>query len=423
MARLEGITIQNYRALRNVTLGRTFSERTVDPLPGMIAVIGPNGSGKSTLLDALGFLKDCLKDGVEAGCDAGNRGGFDRLRTKGSTEPIKLDLYYRETDEQRPISYSLWVGLASDGRPIVQQEVFRQGFSGQGVGQPFTFVDLKQGKGRVWAGHATEEDKQRERKDVKLDDPRQLAIASLGNLSEHPRIVRFRQFLEGWYLSYFVPDLARGLPMAGAHAKLSMKGDNLANYVQFLEKEHGKRFEAVLKQVAEKIPGVQKISHKRADDGRLLLQFNDQGYKDPFYAPSMSDGTLKYFAYMLMLEDPNPSPFIGIEEPENGLHHKVHGELAAEMRRRSGMRNGPQILVTTHSNFFVDALHPSEVFLLRKRRDGASVVSRAADVPGITGMYDDGIPLGSLWYSNDLDQPNITINQTSSKGAGKGTAR
>jgi predicted ATPase len=37
----------------------------------------------------------------------------------------------------------------------------------------------------------------------------------------------------------------------------------------------------------------------------------------------MSDGTLKVFAIQLLLEDTEPPPLIGIEEPENGLYHQL----------------------------------------------------------------------------------------------------
>jgi predicted ATPase len=404
MARIEGITIQNYRALRNVTLGKTFEHQGGSPLPSMMAVIGPNGSGKSTLLDAFGFLKDCLADGVEDACEREQRGGFDRLRTKGASEAIKFELYYRESDAERPISYSLWVNIDKGGRPFVEKEQLRQR-RGR-TGSPFAFVNLKKGRGTAWAGESTESEAGTEKVAVKLDDSRRLAITTLGNLSDHPRIVRFREFLEGWYLSYFVPDLSRGMPMAGAQRRLTKRGENLANYVQFLQKEHPKRFEVVLTEVAKKIPGVEKIGWKKADDGRLLLQFNDRGYKDPFYAPSMSDGTLKYFAYMLMLEDPAPPPLIGIEEPENGLHHQLLAPLAGEMRHRASKLDGPQVLVTTHANYFVDALVPEEVFVLSKGKDGTSTVRCAADDQMVVDSVRDGIPLGSLWYSNHLGGGN-----------------
>ena len=56
------------------------------------------------------------------------------------------------------------------------------------------------------------------------------------------------------------------------------------------------------------------------------------GFRDPFFAQQMSDGTLKVFAYLLLLEDPDPPPFICIEEPENGLYHKLLETLAREFR-------------------------------------------------------------------------------------------
>ena len=214
MARLEGITIQNYRALKNVTIGKTFEHQDGNVLPSMMAVIGPNGSGKSTLLDTFGFLRDCLADGVEEACDKGMRGGFERLRTKGTTDPIKFELYYRESGDERPISYSLWISLDKSGRPFVEKERFRQRRPGLSSGTPYLFVDFKKGKGFAWAGESTKANAGTAKVRVNLDDPRKLAITSLGNLTEHPRIVRFREFLEGWYLSYFVPDLARGMPMA-----------------------------------------------------------------------------------------------------------------------------------------------------------------------------------------------------------------
>ena len=90
-----------------------------------------------------------------------------------------------------------------------------------------------------------------------------------------------------------------------------------------MEREHPKRFQSILKDIAERIPGIDKIATERTADGRLLLKFNDKGFQDPFYAQQMSDGTLKVFAYLLLLNDPTPPPFLCIEEPENGLYHKL----------------------------------------------------------------------------------------------------
>ena len=90
----------------------------------------------------------------------------------------------------------------------------------------------------------TEEFKDAER--IALEDHRKLGIATLGALKQHPRISAFRQFIEGWYLSYFTPDAARGLPLAGPQKHLNIHGDNLGNVVQFMQRDHPTRFQAIL---------------------------------------------------------------------------------------------------------------------------------------------------------------------------------
>jgi len=231
-----------------------------------------------------------------------------------------------------------------------------------------------------------------------------LGIATLGSLKEHPRISKFRSFLENWYLSYFTPDAARSLPLAGPQKHLNVHGDNLGNVVQYMEREHKERFRSILNRIARKIPGIEKIDTKKTDDGRLLLRFNDRGFKDPFFAQQMSDGTLKLFAYMLLLEDPEPPPFICIEEPENGLYHKLLEPLALELRSHAtGKRNAPQIFVTTHQPYFVDAVKPDETWILEKGDDGFSTIRCAGEEAIVRSLVEEGLPLGSLWYSDYLD--------------------
>jgi predicted ATPase len=407
MAMIEGFRVQNYRALRDVSLGRLSAQQEKAPLTPLTVVIGRNGVGKSTLFDAFGFVADCLATDVETACDMKQRGGFDRLRSIGSDESIRFEIYYREAPNERPISYELAISLDNAGRPYVEQEILRQRRKGQKHGRPFPFLRLNQGKGLVWAGEENvelegEEDNSSEA--VELTDPRQLGIATLGTLKEHPRIKQFRDFLKGWYLSYFTPDAARSLPMAGPQKHLNIHGDNIGNVVQFMEREYKERFQSILDRIAAKIPGIHKIDTKPTDDKRLLLRFNDGAFKDPFYAQQMSDGTLKVFAYLLLMEDPEPPPFICVEEPENGLYHKLLETLAQEFRNHAtGKKNSSQIFVTTHQPYFVDALAPDEVWILEKEETGFSNIRRASESELVRSMVDQGLPLGGLWYSDYLD--------------------
>jgi predicted ATPase len=408
MALIEGFRVQNYRALRDVTLGRLSTQQSGEPLTPFTVVIGKNGSGKSTLFDAFGFVADCLSSDVETACDAKQRGGFERMRSLGTDEPIRFEIYYREAKGERPITYELAINLDTSGRPFVESEVLKQRRKNQKYGRPYPFLRLLHGKGKVWAGEEAVEtvgrEEDRAQEDVELTDLRQLGIATLGTLKEHPRIKRFRDFLKGWYLSYFHPDAARSIPSAGAQRHLNIHGDNIGNVVQYMEREHKERFQAILDRIASKIPGIQSIKTSVTQDKRVLLQFNDGAFTDPFYAGQMSDGTLKIFAYLLLMEDPDPPPFICIEEPENGLYHRLLDSLANELRRHAtGKKNAPQIFVTTHQPYFVDALSPNEVWVLEKGKDGFSTITRVSELELVRNLVAEGLPLGGLWYSDYLD--------------------
>ncbi|MCF7974282.1 MAG: AAA family ATPase [Phycisphaerae bacterium] len=428
MAKIEGIRIRNFRALQDVTLGKLWNLQKAAPLTPMTAVIGKNGVGKSTVFDAFGFLADCLKSGVEEACDLRGRGGFNRIRSQGQDGPIEFEVYYRQEGNARPITYEVSIALDSSGRPYVQKERLRQRRKNEGKGWPFSFLVLNEGKGVVWKGEqdglridegkslfdlpgfiesiqrGEDQEESKETEVVELEDKRKLGIATFGSLKQHPRISAFRRFIEGWYLSYFTPDAARSLPLAGPQKHLNVHGDNLGNVVQFMEREHKLRFQTILDRIADKIPGVNKIGTAPTDDGRLLLRFNDKGFKDPFYSQQMSDGTLKVFAYLLLLDDPTPPPFLCIEEPENGLYHKLLEALVHEFREHAtGQKGGSQIFVTTHQPYFVDALSPEEVWVLEKEEDGFSTIRRASDDPIVKNMVEEGLPLGGLWYSDYLD--------------------
>ncbi len=406
MAIIEGFRVQNFRPLKDVAMGR-LSGGQGKPLTPFTVVIGKNGSGKSSLFDAFGFVADCLATDVESACDIKQRGGYERLLSKGQQGPIRFEVFYREAPNERPISYELSVALDKSGRPFVESEVLKQARKGATRGRLFPFLRLQHGKGTVWSGEDAVEGTEEEGKarlDVELTDRRQLGIATLGTLMEHPRIKRFRDFLKGWYLSYFHPDAARGLPSAGPQRHLNIHGDNIGNVVQFMERDHKDRFKRILQRIAAKIPGISDIDTLETADKRVLLRFNDGAFVDPFFAQQMSDGTLKVFAYLLLLEDPDPPPFICIEEPENGLYHKLLEALAQEFRAHAtGRKGAPQIFVTTHQPYFVDALSPEEVWVLQKGADGFSGIQRASELADVGHLVSEGLPLGGLWYSDYLD--------------------
>ncbi|HET9624447.1 MAG TPA: AAA family ATPase [Kofleriaceae bacterium] len=402
MATLLGVRIRNFKALENLELGQV-QYASGAPLPKFACFIGPNGAGKSSLLDAFGFIADSLAEGVEAACDKPHRGGFDRLRTQGATGPISFELFFQDDDELRPIVYKFDVDIDDAGVPYVASESLRQRRRGETVGKPYHFLKLQHGQGKVWAGEYLEGTDNAQSAKTKLADITRLGLSTLGNLEEHPRIVKVRSYVEQWYLSYFVPEAARDQPPAGAQRWLDRRGANIANVLQYYQRTHPKHFSGIVKRLTTAIPGIKEIKTEVSKDKRLLLKFDEDGYRDPFYQQSMSDGTLKILAYGVLLEDPDPRPLVGIEEPENGLYIELIERLAANFVSHTARQDAPtQILVTTHSTYFVDALQPDQVWIMHKDQ-GRSKAIRVADIPKVKELAAEGIPLGAQWYSRHFD--------------------
>ena len=381
--RIESLHVRNYRALRDVAL------RDLEPLT---VFLGPNGSGKSTLFDVFGFLSEALHGGLRTAWD--KRGRLRELRSREADGPISFELKYREKPDDPIITYYLEIDEVG-GRPIVRKETlkWRRG----STGKPFYFLDFAEGKGQVISGELPEESDAR--RDASLSSSELLAVSTLGQLAENPRVVALRQFIEGWYLSYLSSTDARGVPDAGPMERLSQTGDNLSNVVQYLSESHPDQLRQILVTLSRRVPRLEQVTAEPLPDGRLLLRIKDAPFSEPFLARFASDGTLKMLAYLILLYDPSPLPLLGIEEPENYLHPRLLYGLAEECRK---VAVESQVFVSTHSPFFVDAIKPRELWALERGGDGYTTATRASEMRGVQAFIDEGAQLGALWMEGYL---------------------
>jgi predicted ATPase len=382
--RIEYLRIQNYRALRDLEL------KDITPLT---VFLGPNGSGKSTIFDVFAFLSECFQSGLRRAWD--KRGRFRELRTRGVNEPIVIELKYREKPKSPIITYHLAINEDPKG-PYIAEE-WLQWRRGQ-QGKPFKFLDFKEGSGQVISGDNPDEQDTRITEQLSARDV--LAVNTLGQFTKHPRVSALRQFITGWYLSYLSADNTRGTPEAGPQERLSATGDNLPNVIQYLKEQHPAHLETILQTLSSRIPQLERVNADMMADGRLLLQIKDAPFERPVLAKFASDGTLKMLAYLTVLYDPEPPQLIGIEEPENQLHPRLLYELSEECRRATA---NSQLMVTTHSPFFIDTLRPEEVWVLYRDETGYTQAKRTADMRGIKEFIDNGALLGDLWMENYFD--------------------
>jgi predicted ATPase len=403
--KIESISIKNYKALKNTK---------VEKLPYMCVFLGINGTGKSTLFDIFSFLRDALYDNVTVAIK--KRGGFHEVISRASDErrdSIIFDIRFREDStlwkshspetpyqlEIKPLmSYFLEI-IEENGKIIVATEKLR--IQERKPGLPWKdILDSQRGSGFA----ISTKDGRHEREAHKIASPDILALKGLGQFERFSTISKLRHLLEKWHISNFSVEAARTIPDIGTSQHLSATGDNLAQVTKYLYEEHRGVFEKILEKLPRRIKGLAKVEATETVDGRIVLRFQDENFADPFVSRYVSDGTIKMFAYMVLLNDPTPHPLLCIEEPENYLHPDLLVELAEEIREYA--ERGGQVFVSTHSPDFVNGIEINELFFLEKKK-GFSEIKAAADDEVIVALNKEKNPLGWLWRNHYIKGANL----------------
>lgn len=399
--KIEEIKIENFKIFKNIT---------IKSLPQMMVLVGPNGSGKSTFFDVFGFLNEALQNNLTTALQ--NRGGFAEVISRGcdpSKDLIKFEIKFRNAHSNNSksplITYSLDIGLdTATGKSFASREVvkYRRGARGK----PWHFLDFKKGEGTAITNESalvtsgTEERTEAQ----KVSSPDILAIKGLGQLGKFETLSSFRELLEKWYVSDFKTDLARARSEAGVAIHLSKTGDNLAQVTQNMFDYHRKTFDQILEKLPQRIPGLSNVTPKKSDDGMIYLSFNNKHFTNPFNTKNVSDGTIKLFAYMILLHDPEPHPLLCIEEPENFLHPELLQGLCEEIRDYSD--RGGQVFISTHSPDFLNGALVDEVFFLTKNEDGFSQINSAKNQELVRNLARDN-QLGWLWRNGYIEGANL----------------
>jgi predicted ATPase len=385
--RIESIKLRNYKAFRDVHLTN---------IPAFMVVVGANGTGKSTLFDVFGFLHDCLESNVRQALNA--RGRFREVISRGTTEKdtIFIEIQYRMeiVNVNRLVTYTLEIG-DKKGSPYVKKESLR--YKRGRYGAPYYFLKFESGEG---FSITNEEDFNRpdeglDRESSKMGSPDILALKGLGQFERFKAASAFRRLIEAWHVSDFHIESARGRKEAtGDSEHLSESGENLPRVAQYIYEQHPEVFEKILNIMTRRVPGVSRVEPVTTEDGYLTLRFSDDAFSTPFLDRYVSDGTIKMFAYLVLLYDPAPHPLLCVEEPENQLYPQLMPELAEEFRLYAN--RGGQVVVSTHSPDFLNACQLEEVIWLQKS-DGYTDIRRASDDQQIAAYMADGDQMGSLW--------------------------
>jgi len=393
--KIETIRVKNFKSLQEVNLTN---------LPSFCAFVGRNGSGKTTLFRIFAFLKSCLETNVRTALNReGGRNGFSEVVTRGHLdEAIEIEIQFRMeiAEKNRLVTYALKIELDERNLPVISHEELR--YKRGRYGSPYRFLNFQYGEGYAITNEEEfdKPDEELDREHQKLSSPDTLAIKGLGQFERFKAAQAFRALIEQWHISDFHIGDARGVKDDDDSQHLSASGDNLPSVARFLMEQHPDQFAEVKQKMRDRVPGVDDIEVKLTEDGRLLMRYKDGAFADPFIDKNVSDGTVKMFAYLILLHDPLPHPILCVEEPENQLYPELMDILAEEFIDYAN--RGGQVFVSTHSPQFLNAVPLGSLYLIEKNQ-GISSIHRVGADQILANQIEDGWKPGTLWEQGEFN--------------------
>ena len=383
-ALLEGVHINSYRSLRDVEL----------PLRPLTVIVGPNASGKSNIMKAFRLLKRMVTDQKLPTAKEIQ----DSLWT-GESNHISLQL--QAIIEETRTTYRLDFNAKADN--LLAAETLSV--------NSVQVISIRNGEGTV-----QDEDRQ----NATTYRSNTLALTSAGDYGNKPITNIFVQFIKGWQLYDFRPDLIRkGLKRLPAAAKPvsrktkaardSLKRQNrqpLSHELWNWYNTDRDRFETVGESLQSSMN--LRIDQREIDGDKQLCLLD--GHTKPIPLTKASDGTLRLIAYYILLNKYELPPMIAIEEPERNLHPGALTDIANVLEQLS---ERTQVIITTHSSQLLDAFNPEDlsdslgILLLRNRPGSGTEVINIEDIRGKRQALDGWISdfgIGSAIFDSELLQ-------------------
>jgi len=189
---------------------------------------------------------------------------------------------------------------------------------------------------------------------------------------------------------------------------LDKSGVGIPNVLTSLQDGFPERFEQLNADLSRWLPEFDRVLLDTPRQGfrSFLLRTREGQHKIP--ATSLSQGTCMAVALLILCHLPNPPSIIGLEDPDRGMHPRLLREVLDAIRRLTnpeefGDQRAPvQVIMTTHSPYFVDLFHdrPEDVVIVEK--EGLwSKFQRLSDMPDFNEILHDA-HLGEAWFTGVL---------------------
>ena len=366
--KIESIRIQGFRSLADVKLWG---------MPQATVLIGPNGSGKSNFIRFFEMLSWMLKSRRLQEYVQRHGGADDQLFGGAATTP-QMEAEIRISTEKGLNDYRFALAYAHPDRFFFTEESLRYSESGRGTLEPWQ---------PLGSGHT----------EAKLVE----AAQSPEYMGINPTTARVITYLLRNCATHQFHDTSdtsafkNRRDVADNH-QLRANGGNLAAVLYRLQHEDLKRYEWICRLIGRVLPGFDRFDIEE-DYGRVLLRWRAKWSDKSFGAHLTSDGSLRFFALVTLLNlPPEMLPdVILLDEPELGLHPSAIALLGGLIKSLSVER---QIIVATQSPLLVDAFVLDEIFVLDLEEGRTNCRKLSAE--DYQHWLQDGYTPGDLWRKN-----------------------
>ena len=180
--------------------------------------------------------------------------------------------------------------------------------------------------------------------------------------------------------------------------QLLTHGGNLAAVLYRLEREDVSRYELICHTIGRVLPVFDRFGIEESY-GKVSLRWKAKGNEKTFGAYLTSDGSLRFFALVTLLNLPPemlPDVLL-LDEPELGLHPVAVGLVGGMIEALAQER---QVIVATQSPLLVDAFELGEIIVLDLKEGRTEL--RKLTPEDYRVWLDEGFTLGELWQKNLL---------------------
>ena len=355
-------------------------------------LVGPNGSGKTNLLDAIELFQAAPN---ELARPVRRSGGIREWIWKGQPQsPAVVESLVSNPIGRHSIRHRIELAEVAQGFELVD-ECIENEHPDSGEIEVFFFYRYQNGR-PVLSARGEDNRRHLQRDDVALDesilsqrkDPDKFPeLAYLSN--RYQRIRLYREWEFGRNVALRMPKTTdvRRHPLNEDFLNLGM----FLNKLQQTPRAKAK----FLEKLSDLYEGLTDFT-LNFDGGTVQIFFTEGDFSIP--ATRLSDGSLRYLCLLAILLDPEPPDFIGIEEPEIGLHPDLLSGIANLLVEASSRC---QLVVTTHSEILVDALtEHCESVIVCEKHDGRTNMKRISRSE--LAHWLEKYRLGELWASGDL---------------------